>query len=108
MCFHFSIKHLVADLRDLTFFPVSHLFSVIRANSLHPQLDCVLMYFKPSIFMAVRKGQMASPVLLTEEAGWLVQSGHGFGTHFGVAGCDLPPGASQGNVLILVSHPGKR
>ena len=39
--------------------------------------------------MAVKKGEMASPVLLTK-AGRLVQGGHGFGARFRDGGSDLP------------------
>ena len=39
--------------------------------------------------MAVRKGQVASRVLLTE-TGWLVQCGHGCGARFRDGGSDLP------------------
>ena len=45
---------------------------------------------KPAVvFRAVRKGQMASPVLLTD-AERLVQGGHGFGARLRDGGSDLP------------------
>ena len=39
--------------------------------------------------MAVRKGEVASRVLLTK-TGWLVQCGHGCGARFRDGGSDLP------------------
>ena len=71
------------------------LFSPIRVNSLEHQSRCVYTCLKPAVvFMAVRKGEMASPVLLPK-AGRLVQGGHGFGARLRDGGSDL-----------LLVHPG--
>ena len=86
MCFHFSIKHLLADLRVSPFSPLFILLPIIRVESVKQQLDPVLMCFTPSVdFIAVRKGQKASPVPGTK-VGLLVQGRHGFGTRFGAGG----------------------
>ena len=84
MCFHFSTNISSWQTSETSAFSLLPIFlSTITVESVKHELDPVLMCFRPSVdFMAVRKGQMASAVLLTE-VGWLVKGGHRFGYTLG-------------------------